>query len=777
MTQRQTRVARAQEQKKDTQPAEEPQRLTNETRHGIWAIVLFTIAAVTLLSFFDLAGSMGRLVDDGLTVLFGWGHFLIPLYLISIGYILLVPERGKLSLTTWLGLILLIISYSGLLHLFVPVDEALSTIANGFGGGYAGVILSYPLQKIMGLWATMLVLFALVVISFLIVFNTTLQQLADHGGAVAKMYDWFQDLWERVRFRFRRTEYHENDGDADESEEPDESFSSRTISHDEVMGKTGETDETTGQMAMLPKAKRRRAAPIKLSTSLLDANQSKPTSGNIDENKSIIQRTLGNFGIEVEMGEVNVGPTVTQYTLKPAEGVKLAQIMTLQNDLALALAAHPIRIEAPIPGKSLVGIEVPNESVALVSLREVLEADEYKKNPSSLAFALGKDVAGKPWVTDLDPLPHLLIAGATGSGKSVGINTMIVSLLFHNSPDRLKFIMVDPKRVELSVYNDIPHLLTPVITSVDKTINALKWVVAEMDRRYQVLQEAKKRDIHSYHRDVDDGMPFIVVVVDELADLMTVAAKDVEGAITRLAQMARAVGIHLVLATQRPSVDVITGLIKANITARVAYNVVSIVDSRTILDTGGAEKLLGRGDMLFISSNMSKPKRLQGAFVSDKEIERVVNALKQDGSPEYTEEVTAKPVPKLSGTADDMAEDELLGEAQAVIMQAGKASASLLQRRLRVGYARAARLLDLLEERGVIGPGDGAKPREILVSSAPVPPFDDEAEEEDIEEDETTDETFDDASAEEDDEESVHSDDVETDDSLASDERDDEERV
>lgn len=764
MTQRQTRTRTS--EPKETESAEPtPSRLHKETRHGIWAIALFTIAALTLLSFFDLAGTLGRVIDDGLTIVFGWGHFVVPIVLISIGYILLIPERARFSMTTGLGLLLLVLSYSGLLHLFVPLDEALTTVESGYGGGYAGVVLSYPLQKLMGLWATLIVLFALVVISFLVVFNTTLQQIADRGSALVRLSDWFRDLWERIRFGIRRPSSGDEHDMADEEEEDDASFSQRQISEDEVLTTEAGVDDGTGQMAMLPKPKRRTVRAVKLDTKLLDVNQSKPTSGNIDENKEIIKRTLGNFGINVEMDEVNVGPTVTQYTLKPAEGVKLAQIMTLQNDLALALAAHPIRIEAPIPGKSLVGIEVPNQSVAIVSLREVLESDEFKKSPDPLVFGLGKDVAGKPWVADLDPLPHLLIAGATGSGKSVGINNLIVSLLFRNSPDQLKFIMVDPKRVELSVYNDIPHLLTPVITTVDKTINALKWVVAEMDRRYQVLQEAGKRDIHSYRRDVNDNMPFIVVVIDELADLMTVAAKAVEGAIIRLAQMARAVGIHLVVATQRPSVDVITGLIKANITARVAYNVVSIVDSRTILDTGGAEKLLGRGDMLFISSNMSKPKRIQGAYLSDKEIERVVKALKQAGTPEYTEEVTAKAVPKPTGSVDDMEEDELLGEAQRVIVQAGKASASLLQRRLRVGYARAARLLDLLEERGIIGPGDGAKPREILATSDTTEPFADTA-------DDTTEDDTDEVDAVDDGEEMIEEDDEQTEDDA-----DDSERV
>jgi S-DNA-T family DNA segregation ATPase FtsK/SpoIIIE len=410
--------------------------------------------------------------------------------------------------------------------------------------------------------------------------------------------------------------------------------------------------------------------------------------------------------------------------------VRLAQIAALNNDLALALAAHPIRIEAPIPGKSLVGIEVPNQSVALVNLRDILSSDSFKNRKSDLTFSLGKDVSGAPWVTNLDTLPHLLIAGATGSGKSVQINGLILSLLYSNSPDDLKLILVDPKRVELSLYNDIPHLRTPVITDTTKTINALRWAVSEMDRRYQVLQNAGKRNIASYRQEVNDDMPYYVIIIDELADLMTVAAKEVEAAIIRLAQMSRAVGIHLVLATQRPSVDVITGLIKANVTARIAFSVASQTDSRTILDTSGAEKLLGKGDMLFVSAELSKPKRLQGAYVSEKEVERVTQFLKQRGKPDYLTDIVEKAAPMVGGSMEDLGDDELMTQSREIILQTGKASTTLLQRRLRLGYARAARIMDLLEEQGFIGPGSGAKPREIygtstsMAAGVPVDPRD-----------------------------------------------------
>jgi S-DNA-T family DNA segregation ATPase FtsK/SpoIIIE len=490
---------------------------------------------------------------------------------------------------------------------------------------------------------------------------------------------------------------------------------------------TGKIDKKE-ELEIFPETKRTRIAQrplslgkkkIDLPLDLLDNQSSQPTSGDIKARTIAIQKTLENFGIPVEMGKVQVGPTVTQYTLRPAEGIKLSRITALHNDLALALASHPIRIEAPIPGKSLVGIEVPNQAVALVRLREILESEEFKKRKSNLSIALGKDVAGHCWLADLEKMPHLLIAGATGSGKTTALNSVVVSLLYQNSPRDLKFILIDPKRVEFPIYNDLPHLLTPVVTDVKKTINALHWTIQEMDRRFNLFSETKARDIKNYNTSQEEELPYIVVVIDELADLMASAPREIEACIIRLSQMARATGIHLVVATQRPSVDIITGLIKANITSRVAFSVASIMDSRTILDFSGAEKLLGRGDMLFISSWLSRPKRLQGAFVGDKEIEVVVDFLKEKAEPEYEEKILEKipSVPEEETDFSALKEDELLPEARETVLRYKKASASLLQRRLRIGYARAARLLDLLEEQGIISPVDGAKPREILVDT------------------------------------------------------------
>ncbi len=459
------------------------------------------------------------------------------------------------------------------------------------------------------------------------------------------------------------------------------------------------------------------------SIDLLSKSTGKPDAGNIKENAGIIQNTLSSFGIEAAMGEVNVGPTVTQYTLKPASGVKLTKITGLEHNLALALAAPAIRVEAPIPGKGAVGVELPNKAIAQVRLRQLMETPEVQDATSPLTLILGQDVGGQPAVADLSVMPHLLIAGATGAGKSVMINSLITSLLYRNSPAQLKLILVDPKRVELNLYNDIPHLLTPVIVEPEKTISALKWAVAEMERRLKLFAEVGKRNILEYNTvKNDESMPYIVIVIDEMADLMMLAAGDVEALIVRLAQLARAAGIHLVLATQRPSVNVITGLIKANIPARIAFRVASNVDSRTILDQGGAEKLLGGGDMMFASADTPKPRRIQGAYTDETETKPVTDYLRSAREPQYNEEVLAQEVHVGSGGGGGGGDfgggnDDLFEEAADTVIRSGKASASLLQRRLRVGYARAARLLDLLEERGVVGPADGARPRAVLVSS------------------------------------------------------------
>ncbi|PIT92546.1 MAG: hypothetical protein COU08_01875 [Candidatus Harrisonbacteria bacterium CG10_big_fil_rev_8_21_14_0_10_42_17] len=458
--------------------------------------------------------------------------------------------------------------------------------------------------------------------------------------------------------------------------------------------------------------------------SLLKSTVDKPMSGDLRANANIIKRTLESFGVLVEMGEINIGPKVTRYTLKPAQGMKLSKILSLNQDLALALAAHPIRIEAPIPGKSLVGIEVPNKSAAIVRLGSLMGYAEFTKG-TPLSIALGRDVSGEPLFADLEKMPHMLVAGATGSGKSVTIHSLILSLLYKNSPDMLKLIMIDPKRVELSIYEGIPHLISSVVTQAKKSVGVFRWAIQEMDRRYEILLEAGVRDITSYNsKRKKEPMPFIVIVVDELADLMTTYGREIESSIVRLAQMARATGIHLVLSTQRPSVEVITGLIKANITARVALQVPSQIDSRTILDTAGAEKLLGGGDMLFVSSDYSKPKRIQGAYISEAEINDVAEYIREHNelAPSLASAIDGELGEENGEKADlfelqtnDDEKDELYEEAIGVIREAQRASASLLQRRLKIGYARAARILDIMESEGLIGPGEGAKPRDVLI--------------------------------------------------------------
>ncbi|MEK7631274.1 MAG: DNA translocase FtsK 4TM domain-containing protein [Patescibacteria group bacterium] len=708
--------------RKSRQQREERIPLKAETRQGVAVTILVAVALISFLSLLQVAGGFGKGLDSALRWLFGWARYAFPVVLVVWASFLFRPQKFTLRPANYAGLFVGWFGFAGLMQLFIAVGDMVDRLGDGSGGGAFGLLVAYPLMRAMGYVASTVVLLAMFIIGLLIMFDTSLNTLAEQGNVFKRLR--FRWLAMTDKFRAGRpveeVEPPPMERDAEEPIPEVGAFASKELAEG-----TGPSSVPMVQTKAVLKPRLRRK--ISFDLGLLESATSKPTSGDIAANTERIQKTFANFGIQVEMGDVNVGPTVTQFTLKPADGVKLTSITALHNDLALALAAHPIRIEAPIPGKSLVGIEVPNQAAALVRLVDILQSKNFQERRSPLSVAIGKSVTGESWVADVDKMPHMLIAGATGSGKSVCINTILLSLLYANGPDDLKLIMVDPKRVELTNYNGIPHLLTPVITEVPKTINALRWVVGEMDRRFQLLSSVGKRNIQAYNQDHPEPLPYVVVVIDELADIMAVAAREVEAAIIRLAQMARAVGIHLIVATQRPSVDVITGLIKANITTRIAFTVASAIDSRTILDSPGAEKLLGRGDMLFSTTDLSKPKRLQGCFVTDKEIERVVQALKAQASPEYVSDIVDKPqgligtnggvmVGEPGGDEDD---DELLEEAKDVILRAQKASASLLQRRLRVGYARAARLLDLLEEQGVIGPGDGAKPREVLAARDP----------------------------------------------------------
>ena len=589
-----------------------------------------------------------------------------------------------------------------------------------FSNNYAGLIgyiVAFSLNKIFGFWASLVLLISFIFISLIMTLNIPLK--------IGKDENEEEDEEEEETIQKAKDEKPaEVNPVVNQAIKEGKRATAPEVGKFSVSAKLADMEDKEDEFK-IPKFIGSAYKPPTID--LLERIENRPISGDIKANANIIKRTLQHFGIEVEMGEVNVGPAVTQYTLRPAQGVKLSKIVTLHNDLALALAAHSLRIEAPIPGKALVGIEVPNKSIALVRLGSLLGSESFEKL-GLLNFALGRDVSGMPIFADLSKMPHLLIAGATGAGKSVCIHAFIISLIWRNGPSQLKFILIDPKRVELAYYRDLPHLLTPVISDGKKSINALRWAVKEMERRYETLSDYNARDIIGFNnqiiknREPESFMPYLVIVIDELADLMAAYGREVEGTIIRIAQMARAVGIHLVVSTQRPSVEVLTGLIKANITARVALQVPSQIDSRTILDMAGAEKLLGNGDMLYMSNDSSKPRRIQGVFISGKEIKKIVNYVAEK-NPLTAAENEEFPVaennlqPELN-SLDEFSEsidDELFEAAKEVIFQAKKASASLLQRRLRVGYARAARLLDILEEKDLIGPGDGAKPREVYL--------------------------------------------------------------
>lgn len=719
----------ARRRKKNVQ---EKNLIQTQTKRGIIAVIILGFGLLSLLGLIGVAGTIGNSLGKNLTLLFGWGTWFVPIiiWIIALTY---YKSDARHFTRTLIGLLLSVLGASGLFNLVNEGDEVLKAVAKGDGGGYLGYMIGHLLYLGLGFWGSIVFLILLLGIGLIITLDASLEDIIQLINPPSKEDDEEIIKKQKSQKQFSPIPYPDeiNVGRKYMSEDFEELDESETDFEEETEGEytqdkpkikakksslnSGNTGNS-GHSGVLTSKGALRQVTIPLN--LLADSKEVATGGDLEINKLRIKRTLENFNIPVEMGEVNVGPTVTQYTLRPAEGIKVQQILTLNNDIALALAAHPLRIEAPIPGKSLVGIEVPNQGVATVRLKSLISSENYQHQKFRLPLAVGKDVTGNPWVIGLETMPHLLIAGATGSGKSVCVNSFIISLLYSNSPETLKLIMVDPKRVELTAYSDIPYLLTPVITENDKTVNALKWATGEMDNRYKLLAAAGKKNIESYNAGLEEGkLPYIVIIIDELADLMSVAGKEVEALIVRLAQMARAIGIHLILATQRPSVDVITGLIKANIPGRIAFTVNSIVDSRTILDSSGAEKLLGKGDMLFLSASLSKPKRLQGAYLSDEEIENVVAYVKTLGSANYLESVTQRQGNNRGGeTSENDGGDALYYEARDLVIKSQKASASLLQRHLSIGYARAARLLDVLEENGVIGPGEGAKPREILVS-------------------------------------------------------------
>ncbi len=704
--------------------------LKTETKHTIIAIIFFVVAIFFLMSLFNLGGKVGTIAYDIFHYLLGLGYILLPSLFILLGSSFIKSESPNIGLSKILSSFLFLLSGLGLID-----------IASGnHAGGFLGKVLANPFVSMFDIYASIVFLGAILIISILIMFDTK----PDLGNLLKR-------VWAKIT-RKESTEMEEemiaeytNELDEEtteeEEEEAPEKKNDKKGKKKEIALEPVKIAEKEEEFELSKKGKVHKLGNyIPPSISLLEEDKGKPNTGDIKANANIIKRTLANFGIEVEMDEITIGPTITRYALKPAEGVKLSRIVGLQNDLALALAAHPIRIEAPIPGKSLVGIEIPNKSKSIVGLATMLSDDKFQRSPKPLTIALGRSISGRAIFANLAKMPHCLVAGTTGSGKSVSIHSIVTSLLYRNGPDDLKFILIDPKRVELTLYNHIPHLLTPVITDAKKAILALKWAAKEMDRRYDILEAESVRDIESYHSNIlgkkssktetnkqenggeneADRMPYIVIIIDELADIMTSYPRELESAIVRLAQMSRAVGIHLILSTQRPEVNVITGLIKANIPARVALKVSSQIDSRTILDAGGAEKLLGAGDMLY-SSGDAQPERLQSAFISEIEVKGVVNYLKDAYKDELREDIAisngsiSADKSIFESTLDDEDDDdEMYEEARECVIEAGKASTSYLQRKLKVGYARAARLMDKLEERGVIGPGDGAKPREVL---------------------------------------------------------------
>lgn len=670
-------------------------KLKKETVYTLFSLALIIFSALSLLSFTRNGLFLVKL-NNALLKNFGWGALFFPISTLLIG---LFFARLKLSLArpnVVVGFILTLLSLMGLTN-----------------AGIIGQSIFVNLEDfITGVGAAFVLLLG-VIVGIVVLLNTSIDRI--FKTALDIYFSFFNFLNKYLITPFLK-----------KKPKPlfvrDNNLSIKTQTSEKRPEKLASGSLGTSIVANLPTETGIWEYPPL--TLLSDIPAQKADRGDIKHNAAIIEKTLGSFGIAARVAEVNLGPAVTQYALEIAQGTKISKITALSNDLALALAAPTgqIRIEAPIPGRSLVGIEIPNRTLEFVTLKTMLMSELMQKGASKLTVALGLDVSGSPVVTDISRMPHVLIAGTTGSGKSVLINSIIASLLFRTTPSEVKLILIDPKRVELTGYNSIPHLLTPVIVDVDKILSALKWATSEMERRYKLFSEVGVRNIAGYNElSGFQALPYIVIIVDELADLMAYAPVEVEDTIARLAQMARATGIHLVVSTQRPSVDVITGLIKANIPCRIAFNVSSMIDSRVILDMPGAEKLLGRGDMLYIPPDQAKPTRIQGTYVSEAEIKKLVSNLKSKGVPvEYTEEVTTQPLTWRKGAAGVGSEgrDQLFEEAVRVVCQYDRASASLLQRRLSVGYARAARILDQLEEEGIVGPGEGAKPRDVLVRNA-----------------------------------------------------------
>lgn len=708
-------------------------------------MLLVVLSLLLVVAWFGQGGPVLEWVNQAALRSFGYAMYALPLLLVYIAVEIFRAEDNRLPAAMKIAAVLEIIWLSGLFGL-------LKTAARPEAGGFVGDMANKAMLAMAEPAISAVVYVVLIVLTALFITQTSPFTLIKKLWELTRR-DMAED--EANRTVMKRAAVAEKTEAAKKGSEINLNAGVPTV---DPAAEAPAREKKSSPLSSLrgsvtrDKAAEEQAALVSVhdpnwqapSLDLLEKKQNPADAGDIRQNAQIIHDTLAEFNINVEMEDANIGPKVTQYTLRPPSGVKLTRITALETNIALNLAAQSLRIEAPIPGQKAVGIEVPNRRAADVRLFGVLDSKQWKSSREPLSFAVGKDISGDAVVGELNKMPHLLIAGQTGSGKSVMINTLLTSLLYRNSPSDMKLILVDPKQVEMAPYEDIPHLLTPVITEPEKTISALKWAVNEMERRYSLLATEKIRDIKTYNQRIaakakkipvqdedgfiqqheDGAMPYIVIVIDELADLMMVAARDVEALIVRLAQKARAVGIHLVLATQRPSVDVITGLIKANIPARIGFTVASQVDSRTILDQIGAEKLLGQGDMLMYTPSMSKPKRIQGAWVTDEEVNKITDHLRMQSAPQYNDEVVAQPV-QLNGKGGvvmDMdgggGEDDTFRDAVRVVLESRKASTSLLQRRLRIGYGRASRIIDEMEDRGIVGPSSGgSKAREVLISS------------------------------------------------------------
>ena len=705
---------------------------------GFWsqvgAVLLILLSLLLVVSWFGVGGPVLQWIDMATIKTVGYTAYTLPILLIYLAVETFRAEENRLPAAVKFAAVLEIVWFSGLFGL-------LKTSLRPDAGGFVGDILNTATLKMVD--SAIAAIFYLVLSFITVLFITQ-----------TSPFTVFSKLWQAIKSN--SSEDDNNRSIMKQAAKPQSTEEDKKVSLGDIKLNAGvpiidTTKEKKGLLKRTEKPEKAAEEQALVATrdpnwqapslDLLEKNEGGADAGDTRQNAQIIHDTLSEFNIDAVMGDINVGPKVTQYTLRPPSGVKLTRITALETNIALNLAAQSLRIEAPIPGQKAVGIEVPNRKAAEVRLYSTLVSKQWTASRDPLSFTIGKDISGQVVVGELGKMPHLLIAGQTGSGKSVMINTLLTSLLYRNSPSDMKLILVDPKQVEMAPYEDIPHLLTPVITEPEKTISALKWAVNEMERRYKLLATEKIRNIKDYNKRLqsrakkiaiadengnvqeheDGSMPYIVIVVDEMADLMMIAKKDVEALIVRLAQKARAVGIHLVLATQRPSVDVITGLIKANVPARISFTVASQVDSMTILDQAGAEKLLGQGDMLFYTPSMSKPKRIQGAWVTDDEVNKITDHLRMQMAPQYNDEVVAQPV-QLNGKGGvvmDLSEggDDKFKDAVRVVVERRKASTSMLQTRLGIGYQRAARIIEEMEERGIIGPQNGSKPRDVLISS------------------------------------------------------------